>query len=250
MNCAWKIPLGYFLINGITAEQKSNLIYQSLHLLNESGVKVLAITFDGAASNLSAATKLGCNLNPNMLQPWFINPASNENIFIYPDPYHMIKLVRNAFGYLKAFKHAGDSEYIRWEYIESLNNLQEWEGLHLANKLRKAHLEYYKQKMKVRLATQLLSRSVSDSLEVCKNDLKLVQFRHCGSTINFIRIFNDLFDILNSKNIHQFGYKQAIHEGNCNSIFMKLEECRDYIHNLHLLNDVNILNSARKTGLG
>lgn len=53
--------------------------------------------------------------------------------------------------------------------------------------------------MKVKLATQLLSRSVADSLEFCMTILKLKDFENCRATINFINIFNDAFDILNSR---------------------------------------------------
>jgi hypothetical protein len=53
--------------------------------------------------------------------------------------------------------------------------------------------------MKVKLATQLLSRSVSDALTFCKDNLKLDTFQNCSATIEFIQIFNNAFDILNSR---------------------------------------------------
>lgn len=52
--------------------------------------------------------------------------------------------------------------------------------------------------MKVRLATQLSSNSVADALHYCKNELKLKEFEGCTATVNFIRIVNDMFDVLNS----------------------------------------------------
>lgn len=65
---------------------------------------------------------------------------------------------------------------IRWDYLSMLNNLQVKEGLHLGNKLRTPHIEYYKQKMKVKLAVQVFSASVADVLELCKTDLQLPEF--------------------------------------------------------------------------
>lgn len=82
--------------------------------------------------------------------------------------------------------------------------------MHLGNKLRSAHIEFRKQKMKVRFATQLFSKSVAQALEVCKKHLHLPQFQDCSATIEFISKFNDLFDIFNSKNMSQFNYKQLI----------------------------------------
>lgn len=57
---------------------------------------------------------------------------------------------------------------------------------HLANKLKKQRLFYFKRKMKVKLATQFLSQSVADALPFCKNNLKLEEFRHADATINLL----------------------------------------------------------------
>lgn len=63
---------------------------------------------------------------------------------------------------------------IRWEYFTKLHSIQVNEGLHLSNKLR--HIEYHKQKMKVKLAVQIFSSSVADALDICKSDLQLSEF--------------------------------------------------------------------------
>lgn len=64
--------------------------------------------------------------------------------------------------------------------ITELHYLQKKEMLHLGNKLRSEHIHYHYQKMKVRLATQLLSllsqllvKSVAQALEVCEQHLCL-----------------------------------------------------------------------------
>ena len=52
----------------------------------------------------------------------------------------MIKLVRGTFsdtGYLKD----GDGNGVKYSYIKKLHELQESSGLHLCNKLRRAHIE-------------------------------------------------------------------------------------------------------------
>jgi len=68
----------------------------------------------------------------------------------------MIKLVRNAFGEKKIFMYV-DDQIIDFSFIQKLCVLQETEVANLANKLRKQRIHYHKQKMKVKLATQLIS---------------------------------------------------------------------------------------------
>jgi len=84
------------------------------------------------------------------------------------DPAHIIKLIRNAFGEKKIFLDYKD-RIINFQYLQKLCCLQEEEGCYLANKLRKQHIFYFKQKMKVKLATQLLSQSVADALKFFKD---------------------------------------------------------------------------------
>jgi len=121
--------------------------------LNSTGVKVLSLTFHGCSSNISAAQLLGCNYVLSALVISFSSGfESNPKIVTLFDPAHMIKLVRNAIGEKKVFRDSSNNE-IKFEYVRQLCYLQEKEGCHLANKLRKQHLLYFKQKMKVKLAT-------------------------------------------------------------------------------------------------
>jgi len=56
--------------------------------------------------------------------------------------------------------------------------------------------------MKVNLAVQLLfSNSVCDAVMFCNKYLKLAQFQGCKPTIEFSRRINNIFDILNTKNL-------------------------------------------------
>lgn len=74
---------------------------------------------------------------------------------------------------------------VEWGFIEKLQDLQEAEGLRAANKLRRAHIEYYRQIMKVRLAAQTFSASVSKSLMFAK-ELGIEKFNGSGGTAEFI----------------------------------------------------------------
>lgn len=59
--------------------------------------------------------------------------------------------------------------------------------------LRKQYICFLKQKMRVKLATQLLNKSVGDALKFCKVVCKLKVL--LDATLNFIAIFNTIFDI-------------------------------------------------------
>ena len=74
--------------------------------------------------------------------------------------------------------------------MEALHKLQTEEGLHAGNKLRQAHIDYQRNKMKVNLASQTCSASVADALEYCENDLHLPQFTGCAATVKFLRIID------------------------------------------------------------
>lgn len=88
--------------------------------------------------------------------------------------------------------------------------------------------------MNVKLATQLLSRSVSIAIEFCRQELKLPDFLESEATEKFIMIMNNVFDTFNSRNLHAHGYKHPLFPGNKNEVFVMLEEAKDLIFNLSL----------------
>jgi len=202
MNENWKIPVGYFQASSLTGAQKAELTKHALNLLKGTGISIASLTFDGCSSNLTMARLLGCDLNTNNLNSIF------DNIAVFMDPAHMVKLVRNAFGEKREFIDR-DGKQICFNLVEKLFLIQEDEGCHLANKLRKSHIFFFKQKMKVKLASQLLSQSVADSLKFCKHNLGLEEFSNVDGTVNFIEMFNAAFDILNSRSINCIGNKKG-----------------------------------------
>ncbi|KMQ87963.1 thap domain-containing, partial [Lasius niger] len=64
INSGWKIPIAYFLINKMNAEQKSNLALQCISAVHNVGMRVM----------------------------WFPHPETKEKIFAFLDPCHMLKL--------------------------------------------------------------------------------------------------------------------------------------------------------------
>ena len=104
--------------------------------------------------------------------------------------------------------------------------------------------------MKVDLAAQSLSSSVADAIEYCTNVLKLPQFKGSEATVKFINTTDDLFDILNCRNICAKGYKAPLCVNNKSSWLPFLYKASSYIKGKGLRNEVGNLmyNTKRKTG--
>ena len=53
LNDSWKIPCGYFLINGLTGDERANLIQSCIERLYDIGVIVVSLTCDGPSCHFS-----------------------------------------------------------------------------------------------------------------------------------------------------------------------------------------------------
>lgn len=189
----WKIPLGYFLTRGLTSGQQANIIEEAIERVHFSGCRVRGVTFDGARANLGSVAILGANI-PD--KPYFYHPINKDHkVHVILDNCHMVKLARNCLA--KNRLHNNSGNIISWSHIEQLHSLQKKNGLRLGNKLTDSHvLHWSNQKMKVKLATQVLSRSVADSLIFCAENHDFVDVQ---PTVTFLRKIDQLFDSLNSR---------------------------------------------------
>lgn len=111
------------------------------------------------------------------------------------------------------------------------------------NKLNKKHIEWQQRKMKVRIAVETLSASVADSMEFL-----MIQghpkFKDAKATIAFVRHFNNLFDIFNSRSMQsKTKFKNPLSPQNKTEIFSYLENVSQYIKDLK----IQIMNKTRNT---
>jgi hypothetical protein len=139
VNCRWKIPIGYFLID---SNQKADLVKGCLStsMLNDTGVKIISLTFDGAPANLTIVKILGADFRLSSLKSFFLHPQTKEEIFILLDPCHVIKLLRNALADWGGF-HDKDEKEILWQYFKDFVKLQEDD---LDTKIRRRHKLLYR----------------------------------------------------------------------------------------------------------
>lgn len=186
INSSWKIPIAYYLIQSLSGAERANLIKLVLTSLHEAGATVINITMHSCAANISTMQCLGASISPTNLQPYFTHPQTKEKVYTMMDACH-IKLIRNSFASSINFYDA-NRDKIEWKYIIYLIQLQEQEQLHAATKVRKRHLNWQQEKMKVKLAVETLSTSVANAIDFCTIDLNLEHFairqqRHYSSEI-------------------------------------------------------------------
>lgn len=232
----FKIPIGYFLIQGLSAEERAAILYEAMFMLNNIGVVVSAITNDGHIVNIATAKILGADYDAD--KPYFKNPFDeNKVVYTILDAPHMIKLARNCLGNKKSIYDSENKE-IKWSFLENLVTLQISENINFGNKLTKSHLDYAKMKMNVRLAAETLSNSTAESMEYLDKVLKEDNFRNAESTVEYFRICNNLFDIMNTKIDHcNDQYKRPMSETTIDQIGTYFEFAKKYIKGLQLIED-------------
>lgn len=191
----WKAPIAYFISKTLTPDTQKTLVEHVLNACHDRGLKVVCLTMDGHASNISMVTMLGCQLKiteqNHVLKTYFPHPSSGAAVYVIMDACHMLKLSRNM---LEAYRSiTGPDGEINWKYLTNLHTVQIEEGLHAANKLSDKHINFQNQKMKVNLAAQTFSNSVANALQLM-HDLQHQDFLDCLPTVKFIQVYCVLLD--------------------------------------------------------
>ena len=224
----WKVALGYFLIAGINAVVQAQLIKTAFVKLHEAGVRGIALVMDGHATNQAMISELGGSLSLTDMKTTFPHPAdAAKMVYIFFDACHMLKVLRNALEAMKQL-HLPGIGVARWEDIVNLHKLQQTEGLRAGNRLTTAHVQFQQQKMKVRLAAQTLSSSVSKALEFLQTK-QLAGFTDTSGTQKFIYYVDRLFDTFNSRSPKATGYKRSLSREVFLSVIPFLNECRQVL---------------------
>ncbi|KAM7294818.1 hypothetical protein ISCGN_024323 [Ixodes scapularis] len=245
VNRNWKIPLGYALIDGLDGNARANLVREYIIKLKDAGAKCISVTCDGTNCNITMLTALGVRFAQPM-KSWFTHPSDpTSRVHAVLDACHMLKLMRNLLAE-KGCIRDGAGKVVAWRYLAALDNLQQQEGLHAANKLRKQHIDFERQKMKVSLAAQTLSRSVSCALLFCKE--KGIQgFEGAEATAKFAAAVDDIFDLTNSCHPLGRGSKCPIRASNQVTILERIEQASRYLRALKDVTGKPLSQGARKT---
>lgn len=252
LNEKFRIPIAHHFVNSLDAVKKSDLVKSVLLTIMATGIEVTSVTFDGHPTNKKLCKILGANLNvfDNVFQPYFM--LDGKKIHIFLDVCHNEKLVR---GWLDK-KHVLfdlDGKKIKWEFLQHLVKFSQQRGFSLTHKLNQSHLNWRRRPMNVRIAVETLSSSTADSIEFLKNDGHK-EFEDSTATVRFIRLFDNLFDIFNTKSVsvNENLFKCALNPENKEDIFTLLNESVEYIKKLSFKDEAgevkNLCLSSARTG--
>lgn len=162
INHTWKIPVGYFLINSITAEQKQNLIGMCIDNLLLTGIKIVGISIDTTtASNLATCKLLCCELDWKKSEFWFKTSQINKRVCILPDLCRNLNMIKEILINVSPLIDQNGNE-VNWKYLLALEKLQELQ-------LNSKAMEYFrKEKINCKLAVQTMDKSVAGALDYCR----------------------------------------------------------------------------------
>lgn len=236
------IPLAYYFIKRLKSDEKIVLLKSIISAIRSCGVRVLSLTFDNLADNILMCRLIGSNVkDEDNYEPYFYLPGDERKIYLIIDPCHILKLARNILGNNKIMYY-GDGK-IGWNFFESLEELRINGNLRHIHKMTKKHMQYTKFKMNVRFASETLSNSVADSMQML---MRLGQdgFAECSTTIQYIRYINDAFDIMNTKDTEKENvFKQAINPKNEEAVFTFFNKLIDYLKQLRFADGTRIIST-------
>ncbi|CAH1980465.1 unnamed protein product [Acanthoscelides obtectus] len=103
--------------------------------------------------------------------------------------------------------------------------------------------------MRVKLAVQTFSSSVSDALEYCEKDLNIPSFQYAEATATFCKNINNVFDLLNTRNfLGSTQFKKPLYKGSEEFLRNFVQTSISYLSTVTNYEGVNILQTSRKTG--
>lgn len=191
----WKFPFSYFLTgSGVKGDELVKIIKQCVNQLSNVGLLPVAIVCDQGTQNRRMYDLLGGSQSKPTTK------LNDKELFLIYDVPHLLKSVRNNLlnGDIKlknktiTFKDISDTYK-----IDILSNKSR-----SMPKITSKHLQPNAwQKMSVKLATQIFSKSVSAAINTCIQTGEL-KSKTAKDTAEFIAQMNDTFDCLNSKNLY------------------------------------------------
>ena len=186
----WKINIGYFLTSStIKAEILFKLINEAIIKLERAGLIVKTMICDQGPNNQRCMSKFF-----NITTTKTYTTINNNNIYLFYDPPHLLKNIRNNF---KKHNYILNEEEISWNYLVNFYNYDKQTEIRMAPKLTDDHFELpYNRKMKVNLAAQVLSHTVAAGINTM---IRSKEFsNHASITANFVNKIDGIFNLMNS----------------------------------------------------
>lgn len=199
----WKQPLCYYFVNN-----NANAIFLKRYLLEviaalqDIGLIPVHFVCDQGKNFVSLYKLLGISIENPYIE------VNSKKIFVMHDTPHLLKSTRNCLINSKNNVHF-DGNLVTWKDIEYVYDIDSKLNIRCAPKITDNHIKPHRlQHMKVKLATQVISKSMVSAMNTLYSSglLDCTKTRTMMNTSNFLLFFNNLFDIHNSSNPKkQFG---------------------------------------------
>ncbi|XP_077999383.1 uncharacterized protein LOC144452207 [Glandiceps talaboti] len=198
-------PLAHFPTNSINSDFLFKLVWEAVEVLELAGFKVLASTSDGASPNRRFYALHGNVNNDVTYKTMNIFAEDGRDIYFFSDVPHLIKTTRNCWansGSHSKKRLLWNGEHIVWKTVEELYKADlERGGLFLCHKLKYEHIYLTSfARMKVKYATQVLSTTVANAIELYGRNGNREQL---APTVEFVRMFDKFFDCLNVRSFRE-----------------------------------------------
>lgn len=193
---SWVQPLSYVFSKSTASPGTVEcLLVDLIRRLNSADIFVKAVICDQGASNCALARRL--DVSPS--RPFFT--VDQSKIYFIFDPPHLMKTTRNLL--LKYDLQIGDTEQkVQWSFIREFYESDHPLRVRLAPKLTDSHIcPTVFSRMRVKLATQVLSDSVSTGIAAFIAMGRLPPA--ASATSDFLLEMDILFDTLNSSCVDQ-----------------------------------------------
>lgn len=208
----WKQPIGFaFTHSACSVNVLHSLLIECLDKLFAIGLHVAVVISDQGSNFLKLTKQLGICTS----HPYF--EVHGRHYFYLFDPPHLLKSIRNN---LQKYCFVFDGKKkASWDDIAQFYTIDEQQRFRLAPKLTQKHINLPAfSKMKVKTAAQVLSRTVAAALETHAQ----LTGRKNSETAEFIYAFDQLFDALNSSQLHCLKeFKCAISSNSGHLSFLK-----------------------------
>ena len=197
----WVQPVAiYASRNATPGDILAKILMQVIIQIEQAGARIVAFTSDGSQSNKKLWNCLAISGVINNVKCSIPHPTdTSRRLWALSDFVHIIKCVRNNFHKKNEMFYNNDTvKYKYYRKLYEVDTSSDFSGLRVCPKLTKAHIDPNTfQKMNVRLAFQLFSRSVADGIKFFR-ETHFSGFEGSESTEQFTRDLNCLVDILNS----------------------------------------------------
>ncbi len=208
-----KYTLGYFLTKDVTSYQIMSLFWKAVCVLEVAcNLWICAAVSDGASPN-RRCYELHAGISDNPGVPGEIVHSTvnlfcpSRKIYFFSDAPHLVKTARNCLfnsGSGKCTRHLWNNDkHLLWEHISKIYFADLDCGLHQLPKLSVDHIVLKSfSKMKVKLAVQVMSKTVSLALK------RHYTTGEADETAKLCEMVNNFFDCLNVRSMHEHERKR------------------------------------------